>query len=316
MVRAVGAPAELAVVLLLLFFLEQQFPELRHERKRPHAGFRLGRIGHNLDVLAVKVARRDGMPDRNGIGIEVDGVPLEAEHLAAAQTVEGSQFDGQLQRMALDGLKQRVDLCAVVEAADKPLLLRALDLVGGIVGDHVHLDCVLERPVNDCVIVDDRVRVDALKLLGIEALNVRGRQPLQRNPPLRKVGRNDALDHRHIRGIGRQLDGALGDRQPALEKVRKEHLLLRHIVLRNWDNGDHEALPLFQQKGFRALLVALYGQISGKPRGFPFAVLVLVAQDDVEVSVLFLQVSCDHDVSSFCVFHLPLTRSSYHTARK
>ena len=134
-VRAVGAPAEPAVVPLLLFFMEQQLPELRHQRKRPHAGFRLGRIGHNLDVLAVKVARRDGMPDRNGIGIEVDGVPLEAEHLAAAQTVEGSQFDGQLQRMALDGLKQRVDLCAVVEAAYKPLLLRALDLVGGIVGD-------------------------------------------------------------------------------------------------------------------------------------------------------------------------------------
>ena len=45
-------------------------------------------------MLAVKIARRDGMTDRNGIGIEVDGVPLEAEHLAATQTVEGSQFDG------------------------------------------------------------------------------------------------------------------------------------------------------------------------------------------------------------------------------
>lgn len=72
---------------LLLFFLEQQLPELRHERKRPHAGLRLGRIRHNLDVLAVKVARRDSVPDRDGIGIEVDGVPLEAEHLAAAQTI-------------------------------------------------------------------------------------------------------------------------------------------------------------------------------------------------------------------------------------
>lgn len=153
--------------------------------------------------------------------------------------------------------------------------------------------------MDDRVIVDDRIRIDALKLLGIEALNVRGRQPLQRNPPFRKVGRNDALDHRHIRGVCRQLDGALGDGQPALEKVRKEHLHLRRIVLRNRDNGDHEALPLFQQKGLCALLVALYGQISGKPRGFAFAVLVLVAQDDVEVSVLFLQVSCDHDVSSF-----------------
>lgn len=93
-VRAVGAPAEPAVVLLLLFFLEQQLPEFRHKRKRPHAGLRLGRICHNLNVLAVKVARRDGMPDRDGIGIEVDGVPLEAEHLAAAQTIEGSQLDG------------------------------------------------------------------------------------------------------------------------------------------------------------------------------------------------------------------------------
>ena len=40
--------------------MEQQLPELRHQRERPHAGLRLGRIGHNLDVLAVKVARRDG----------------------------------------------------------------------------------------------------------------------------------------------------------------------------------------------------------------------------------------------------------------
>ena len=93
-VRAVGAPAEPAVVLLLLFFLEQQLPKFRHQRKSPHAGFGLGRICHNLNVLAVKVARRDGMPDRDGIGIEVDGVPLEAEHLAAAQTIEGSQLDG------------------------------------------------------------------------------------------------------------------------------------------------------------------------------------------------------------------------------
>ena len=59
-VRAVGAPAELAVVLLLLFFLEQQFPELRHKRERPQAGSGLGRICHTLNALAVKIARRDG----------------------------------------------------------------------------------------------------------------------------------------------------------------------------------------------------------------------------------------------------------------
>ena len=59
-VRAVGAPAEPAVVLLLLFLMEQQLPELRHQRERPHAGLRLGRIRHNFDVPAVKVARRDG----------------------------------------------------------------------------------------------------------------------------------------------------------------------------------------------------------------------------------------------------------------
>ena len=115
--------------------------------------------------------------------------------------------------MALDGLKQRVDLCAVVEAADEPLLLRALDLVGGIVGDHVHLDCVLERPVDDRVIVDDRVRIDALKLLGVEALNVRGRQPLQRDFPLLKVRRNGAFNQRCIRGVCCQLDSALSDGQ-------------------------------------------------------------------------------------------------------
>ena len=169
-----------------------------------------------------------------------------------------------------------MDFCAVVEAADKAFLLRALDLVGGIVGNHVHLDCVLECPMDDRVIVDDRVGIDALKLLGIEALNIRCRQSLQCDSPLLKVGCNGALNQRSIRGVCRQLDGALGDGQPALEEVRKEHLLLQCIGLCNRDNGDYEALPLFQQKGLCALLVALYGQVSRKPRGFPFAVLVLV----------------------------------------
>ena len=165
------------------------------------------------------------MTDREGVGIQVDGVPLKAEDLAAAQSVEGRQLDGKFQRVALQNLKQCVDLRAVVEVADEGRLLWALDSVGWIEGNQVHLDSILERPVDDGVVVNDRVRVDPFELLGIKVLDIRRRQLFQRDAERLEVWDDDALSHRHIRGVGGQLDGAFGDGKPALEEVSKEHIL-------------------------------------------------------------------------------------------
>ena len=89
-IRAIGASAQPPVVGLFLFLPKQQVTEVRHQRQRPHTGLGLGRIGSNLDVLTVHIAGCHGVPDGDGVGCEVDGVPFQAENLAAAQAVEGT----------------------------------------------------------------------------------------------------------------------------------------------------------------------------------------------------------------------------------
>ena len=89
------------------------------------------------------------MPDGDGVGREVDGVPFQAENLAAAQAVEGSQLDRKLQRVAFQMEEQLVDFMAVIEAAHKLVLLGPFDLVSRVGWDHVHLDGILERTVDD-----------------------------------------------------------------------------------------------------------------------------------------------------------------------
>lgn len=37
------------------------------------------------------------MANGNGIGVEVNGIPFEAQDFTSTQTIKGSQFDGQFQ---------------------------------------------------------------------------------------------------------------------------------------------------------------------------------------------------------------------------
>ena len=69
-----------------------------------------------------------------------------------------------------------VDLMAVIEAAHEFVLLGSFDLVSRVGWDHVHLDGILERPVDDGMVVDHSVGGYTLQLQGVEVLNVPGRQ--------------------------------------------------------------------------------------------------------------------------------------------
>ena len=100
-------------------------------------------------MLAIHIAGCHGVPDGNGVGREVDGAPFQAENLAAAQAVEGSQLDRKLQRVAFQMEEKLVDFMAVIEAAHEFVLLGPFDPVSRVGRDHVHLDGILERPVDD-----------------------------------------------------------------------------------------------------------------------------------------------------------------------
>lgn len=93
--------------------------------------------------------------------------------------------DRKLQRVAFQMEEQLVDFMAVIEAAHKLVLLGAFDPDSRVGRDHVHLDGILERPVDDGMVVEHGVGGYTLQLQGVEVLNVPGRQILQQNALLR-----------------------------------------------------------------------------------------------------------------------------------
>ena len=93
--------------------------------------------------------------------------------------------DRKLQRVAFQMEEQLVDFMVVIEAAHKLVLLGAFDPDSRVGRDHVHLDGILERPVDDGMVVEHGVGGYTLQLQGVEVLNVPGRQILQQNALLR-----------------------------------------------------------------------------------------------------------------------------------
>lgn len=187
-VRVVRPAAELAVVRLLLFELQQLLAERRHERLGAPAGLVLGGVLCDQDRFSVQIAACDRVLDGKSVLVKVEGVPLQADDLAAAQAVEGSEQDRKLQSCTGSSRKELVQLVVAVKAALKLLFLGALHLVGGIGCDHVHFGGVFQRLVDIRVIVDDRCGGYALELVLIEVLNVFRAQRLQRDLFLRKYG--------------------------------------------------------------------------------------------------------------------------------
>ena len=93
------------------------------------------------------------MPDFDGIPFKVDGVPFQANNLAAAQSVECSQKDGNLHLGTFDRIKQRVHLLFAVKAAGKLILSGAVYFISGIHGYQVSFHSVFQSAMDNRMII-------------------------------------------------------------------------------------------------------------------------------------------------------------------
>ena len=115
-VPVVAAPAKTPVFLLL--FPEVQKPLLyeRNKRKCSPAGFGFRRILGHKNVLAVKIDGRYRVLDRDGVMLEIDGIPFQPNRLATAQAVERTEKNRDFQLGSLGDFKELVDFIGIVEA--------------------------------------------------------------------------------------------------------------------------------------------------------------------------------------------------------
>ena len=98
-------PAEPSVVVLLHFDGKQPFLDERNQRKGSHTGLGFGGIRCLENVLIVEVHRRNGVPDDNGVVLKINGIPFKTDGFAAAQTVESTEQNRQLQLVPLETSK-------------------------------------------------------------------------------------------------------------------------------------------------------------------------------------------------------------------
>ena len=89
---AVRLTADFSVLFLLFLQSEKHFSHSRHKRQGTAAGASLGRVRRDNLVLPVNRASSHCVPNANGVMHKVNGIPAQAHHLAAAQTIEGCQF--------------------------------------------------------------------------------------------------------------------------------------------------------------------------------------------------------------------------------
>lgn len=76
----VAATAEAAVFLLLFFQSQKPLSDKRDKRKRSQAGLCFRRISRDKNTLAVDVAGSYRVPDRDGVMLEVNGIPFESDY--------------------------------------------------------------------------------------------------------------------------------------------------------------------------------------------------------------------------------------------
>ena len=220
-------------------------------------------------ILAVDGAAGDRVPDGEGTLRKVDGIPAQAHDLAAPQSIEGGQFHRHLNVRAGHRHKQRVQLALRVEARLIGVLAGAVYLVGGIHRDEVGLDRVAQRPVQNSVIVNDRVGLHPLALLHVKRLDVSGRQALERDALFAEPRFNGVAQQPAVGAVGAFSNGGAGDLQPAPEVVGKQLIPGGNRRVRR---RDDEVLPLLHQECLGPLLVALHRQAGGQPLGLAFVV--------------------------------------------
>lgn len=140
---AIRFPAQLSVQLLFCFQTMQQFLKWRHKRQATIAGLCLCPVLLNDLALAVYGRLRNGVSNRNGLFLEVDGIPFQAYGLAAAQAVKCTEDHAKLNGVATDNFKKMVQFILLIEAAYELFLFWPFNPICWIRVDQAEFESVL-----------------------------------------------------------------------------------------------------------------------------------------------------------------------------
>ena len=291
--RIVGVSGELPVFLLPGFQRHELRLKPRRERHGAAAGAVLGAVLLHQRLLAVDLALRHRVADREHVSLKVDGVPFEPQRLAAAHPVERDHLKQKPELVGLGGLEQRLQLLGVVVLRLVVVVLRRLGLVRRVEGDQIHHHRVLERTVDVGVLPADGAAGDLLQTVEIVRLDVPPLQLAEGDAESAEPRGDVLVNVLHIAVVGRDGGVALCDGEPRDHVVGEEHVRpeLAGLALLRRD----KAPALLREQLLGGALVAAHCETRCEPGLLPLLRdRIAVAQYDVVITVFLLQVSCYH----------------------
>ena len=304
---AIRFSAQLSVQLLFRFQAVQQFLKRRNKRQTAVAGLCLCSVLLNDLALAVYCRLRNGVPNRNGLFLEVDGVPFQAYRLASAQTVKCTEDHAKLNGITTDNFKKMVQLILLIEAANELFLLGPFNPVCRIRVNQAEFESVLQGFTNIGVTVYDRIgrNTSHRQFVGVVVLYVLGCNILQFKTGVvfLKVRDDFAFDSYGIRAIGGFLHILFCHFQPVEQERSKKNRANGGFTRTAFDCSCFQLRFLggtsLRKHLFGTLFVSLYRQTCRLGRRVPFAVFVHIVQYHVIVPVFLSQMSCYHNKASF-----------------
>lgn len=141
-------------IFSLVFLLGQQ-QAFHHwdQRQGAEAGLCFEHVLSHRDEFTIYIGLDYLMGSGNSFLFEVNGVPTEPQHLAAAQAIISGDLDAELQRVACNGVKQVEHFILAVERAVEDIFLGTVHLVCGVFSEDILLYRTLERLADDGTIV-------------------------------------------------------------------------------------------------------------------------------------------------------------------
>ena len=304
---AIRFSAQLSVQLLFCFQAMQQFLKWRHKRQAAIAGLCLCPVLLNDLALAVYGRLRNGVPNRNGLFLEVDGVPFQTYRLASAQTVKCTEDHAKFNGITTDNFKKMVQLILLIEAANELFLLGSFNPVCRIRVNQAEFESVLQGFTNIGVTVYDRIgrNTSHRQFVGVVVLYVLGCNILQCKTGVvfLKVRDDFAFDSHGIRAIGGFLHILFCHFQPVEQERSKKNRANGGFTRTAFDCSCFQLRFLggtsLGKHLFGTLFVSLYCQTRRLGRRVPFAVFVHIVQYHMIVPVFLSQMSCYHNKTSF-----------------
>ena len=134
--------------------------------------------------------------------VEVKGTPFQTDNLTAAQAIKGSQKNHQFNLMPLDDFKQIQDFRIQVVVALEGLRLGNDNPISWIAWDQVFVNRIVQRPVDQSVVVLDRGWLASLQFLLVKSENIVFGQITESYGMLPKVWGNRVVELLFVSRIG------------------------------------------------------------------------------------------------------------------